>query len=417
MSFSRINFWIEGDISTTRIISRLLNDLVGAGNCDTRLLPTLDLTSLASGLNIFCRVCDPKYSWLPAYLKESGVRYAFYLDDNFWKITGSSDVARHYQSEPVVNALDEFVQGAEFVITHSSVMVEFIAYRFPNVRCKLLPVPFDISLVRNIQSQISHRNPPYPIVGYAGGYKEDEFSFLEKVINQLSKERPEIRFEFIGSISDKLRQLDSVQWFPGCSDYEKFLSLKINRHWAVGLAPLMENEFNAAKTNNKFREYGGCGIPGVYSNTSPYVECVRSEETGLLVENSVENWVGAIKTLVDDKSLHDRIKNEAFSFVDSNYSHQSISRAWRNALESIPENKPAKSFSRFRFHYVNQFSVNGSPSIAAALQNADIPSALVILFKSAGRTFLAKLTLRRVFILFFIGLVAANLFYMKVGSL
>ncbi|WP_224794783.1 hypothetical protein, partial [Pseudomonas fluorescens] len=139
MSFSKINFWIEGDISTTRIISRLLNDVVGRGNCNTKLVRSLDWKTLTSGSNIFCRVSDPSYYWLPAYLKKNGIPYAYYLDDNFWKITGTGQLARYYQAPEVVRSLDEFVRGAEFVITHTQVMADFITDRFPGVKCEVLP--------------------------------------------------------------------------------------------------------------------------------------------------------------------------------------------------------------------------------------------------------------------------------------
>lgn len=418
MSVSRINFWIEGDMSTARVISRLLNDVVGQGNCHTRLLETLDWISLVSGLNVFCRVCDSKYSWLPAYLKENGLPYVYYLDDNFWKITGSGELSRHYQSDAVVNALDEFVRGASFVITHSKAMVEFIANRFPDVHCELLPVPFDVSLVRNVSQKLSFQPSQRPVVGYAGGYKEEEFAFLEKVITQLSKERPEIRFEFIGSISDKLRSLNSVQWFPGFSDYAKFLSFKMSRNWTVGLAPLMESEFNAAKTNNKFREYGGCSIPGIYSDTSPYVECVSSEDTGLLVENSVESWVDAIKKLVDDKNLHERIKKEAFAFIDSNYSHDAISCAWKEALKAVPQSRPLKRYSQLRFYFVKRYYVSDCSDVAVALESSNPLSMCQILLKRCFKYLLTKLTLRRIFMIcIFLMFGVANFYLIKVGSL
>lgn len=418
MSLSRINFWIEGDISTTRIISRLLSDVVGEGNCHTKMLETLDWKSLSSGLNIFCRTSDPRFRWLPAYLRMHGISYAYYLDDNFWRITGASELARYYQSEWVVNTLDGFVRESTFVITHNRLLAEFITRRFPNVKCELLPVPFDMSLTRQISNKATSRLDSSPVVGYAGGFKEEEFRFLEPVVKHLGKERPDIRFEFIGGISDNLRSLNNVQWFPGSSDYAAFLSFKMSRKWTVGLAPLMESEFNASKTNNKFREYGGCNIPGVYSNTSPYVESILSGESGLLVQNTTEAWIEAIKQLVDDQSLHDKVMKGAYDFVNANYSHESIAPAWKNALAHIPESPQPLMWSRFRFSYVKRYHVHNLPLIAMALANADHPVLMAkILVKRKIKSLLSRLTIRRVVVVTaLIALIVANLYFIKAGA-
>lgn len=399
MSFSKVNFWIEGDISTTRVISRLLNDVVGSGNCRTKLIRSLSWATLTSGLNIFCRISDPSFYWLPSYLKSKGISYAYYLDDNFWKITGSSPLARYYQAPSVVNSLDEFIKGAEFVITHTQVMADFITDRFAGVRCEILPVPFDTEFLDNVAGRMSLPVREFPIVGYAGGYKEEEFEFLEEVICRLNSERPEIRFEFIGGISDGLRCLNNVQWFPGTSDYEAFLSLKVSRGWTVGLAPLMETEFNSSKTNNKFREYSGCHIPGVYSRTSPYVECVRPDELGVLVCNEVGAWVEAIKRIVDDELLQEKIRKESFAFVVSNYSHRVIAPAWKKTIYRIPGLPISRRLESFRFRIFKYCALLG-------LVDGKIPqkqSSFIWMCKAIGRraskALLSRLGVKRLFLI------------------
>lgn len=408
MSFNKVNFWIEGDISTTRIISRLLSDVVGSGNCRTKLLRSLSWKMLASRLNIFCRISDPGFYWLPAYLKRNGISYAYYVDDNFWKITGSSPLARYYQSPNVVNSMDEFIRGAAFVITHTKVMADFITDRFAGVRCEILPVPFDIGLVDDVVKNTPPAVRKFPVVGYAGGYKEEEFEFLEEVISRLNSERPEIRFEFIGGISDGLRSLSNVQWFPGTSDYAAFLSQKVSRNWTVGLAPLMESEFNSSKTNNKFREYGGCRIPGVYSKASPYVECVRTEESGLLVRNDVSAWVEAIKRIVDDQSLQKRIKEESYAFVESNYSHRVIAPAWKKAIEQIPGFPKLRRFDSLRFRFFKYCGLLGliNSSVPQQQNNSFTWMCKAILGK-ASNSLLTRLGLRRLFLV--VGLVSLYL--------
>ncbi|RRW66755.1 glycosyltransferase [Pseudomonas fluorescens] len=412
MSFSKINFWIEGDISTTRIISRLLNDVVGQGNCEAKLVRSIDWKTIVGGVNIFCRVSDPAYHWLPAYLKQNGVPYAYYLDDNFWKITGSGDLARYYQSPSVVNSLDEFVRGADFVITHTQVMADFIVDRFPNVRCEILPVPFDVKLLEEIHKETSPAVRRFPVVGYAGGFKKAEFEFLETVLYRLNKARPEIRFEFIGGISDELRVLNNVQWFPGFADYAAFMAFKVSRGWSVGLAPLMESEFNSSKTNNKFREYAGCNIAGIYSKTSPYIECVRSEENGLLVPNDATAWVEAIQKIIDDAPLREKIQNEAYSFVDANYSHKVIAPAWHAVVESIPKLAELPRCGGIRFKYFKYYHMFGFSDAATKLDNSSLYSVIKVIVKKRSRALLRRLAARQLLVVSIVMLLGFSIFFL-----
>jgi hypothetical protein len=41
---------------------------------------------------VVSRLCFPRYSWLPDHLAREGVRYAYFVDDNFWEITADIDV-------------------------------------------------------------------------------------------------------------------------------------------------------------------------------------------------------------------------------------------------------------------------------------------------------------------------------------
>lgn len=420
MSVSDVNFWIEGDISTTRVVSRFLNDMLGAGNCHTRLLRSVDWATLVKSLNIFCRVCDPSYKWLPAYMKKRGISYVYYIDDNFWKINGKSDLARYYQNNDVVTSLDEFVRYSSLVITHSQALADFVEYRFPDVRCVLLKAPFDMSLAREELQNIPPRVKKGAVVGYAGGYKKEEFELLEDVISKLDAERPDIRFEFIGGVSDRLRTFKNVQWFPGLSDYAAYISFKISRRWSIGLGPLLESEFNASKTDNKFREYGGCRIPGIYSDTGPFVDSVTPGVYGILVKNKVDAWAAAIEKLVDDEVLHESIAQAAFTYVDSTYSHDALIPSWREALLIDRGKSPSSWRDCIRFRCAKLFYVHSSVSEIAILEKMSTAALAWRGFKSQAVSFLLRkrrhVTLLGTAILLLVilfTLLNANLFFIK----
>jgi len=76
----------------------------------------------------------------------------------------------------------------------------------------------------------------------------------------------------------------------------------------IGLAPLVDNAFNRAKTNLKWIQLAALGIPCVASPLAPY-ETIRDGRDGVLVKDG--DWYGALAGLLDDKEKRIQIGLEA----------------------------------------------------------------------------------------------------------
>jgi glycosyltransferase involved in cell wall biosynthesis len=133
-------------------------------------------------------------------------------------------------------------------------------------------------------------------------------------------------FEFIGWMPDALRGLPNVVFHPWIADYDAYLEFKVSRRWHIGIAPLIGDRFERYKTNNKYREYGGCLIPGVYSNVSPFRETVDDGKTGMLVANEAGAWIAALDKLVTSNALRSVIARAALDDVRQHYDLRSTGR-------------------------------------------------------------------------------------------
>jgi hypothetical protein len=126
-----------------------------------------------------------------------------------------------------------------------------------------------------------------------------------------------------------------VAYVPHVANYPDFIKLKASHQLDIGLAPMADSAANLYKTNNKYREYGALKLAGIYTNTSPYMECVVDGETGLLVSHSVEAWYDALEKLVLDGELRARIADAAYEDVKTNYAQTVVAEQWRTFLESF----------------------------------------------------------------------------------
>lgn len=105
----------------------------------------------------------------------------------------------------------------------------------------------------------------------------------------------------------------------------------------VALAILGTTPFEASKSNNKYRDLGGSGIPGIYSDVAVYRECVRDGETGLLADNNVESWLDAITRLQHDEALRRRIVTSARADIAENFAVDRVTTFWTEALHDALE--------------------------------------------------------------------------------
>lgn len=155
--------------------------------------------------------------------------------------------------------------------------------------------------------------------------------------------------------------LRACSGFRVFADYQEFIRFKISRGWSLGLAPLLDSPFNASKTNNKFREYGG-DIPGLYSDVLPNNDCVEHGVTGL-TGNDVESWVGSIIYAADNPGLGRSISRSAMRYVREHYSHRAIAPSWLAVIRSVSLASAARGASRtlkLRFNYeVSLFTWSG----------------------------------------------------------
>jgi glycosyltransferase involved in cell wall biosynthesis len=128
-----------------------------------------------------------------------------------------------------------------------------------------------------------------------------------------------VHFEFIGWMPAALSELPNVVLHPWIAEYDAFLEFKLGRRWDIGIAPLIGDAFDQYKTDNKYREYAGCGIPGVYSRVSPFVEAVRDGVTGVLADNEPGEWIAAVEQLVGSAERRQAIAAAASDDVRRNY--------------------------------------------------------------------------------------------------
>ena len=100
----------------------------------------------------------------------------------------------------------------------------------------------------------------------------------------------------------------------------------------IGLYPLIPSDWALGKGGLKTLQYMSIGIPSISTNFGTATKIVTHKENGFLVNND-EEWLDAIETLVNNKSLRDNLGRRAREHVINNYSIDALSKLYLDVLK------------------------------------------------------------------------------------
>ena len=339
---------VDGKTSTSEIIKRCLGDRI---DVDGRRVKILDVSAnefsrsaIVSEPSFLVRVADPAIHDRIAELVSSRQPYAYLIDDNFWLLLGDSPLDEFYKNPNVRRSLEMAVSGAFVVFCHSERFREFLLKFNPNVH--ILPTYFDFSCVDNVAKQDVGDELRIGLVGNIS--RAADLELVVPAVQSIA-DRPgmNVVFEFFGYTPPALVSHPRVRSFSAIDNYKEFLQTQYSRNWLLGLAPLSETRFSAYKTNNKFREFGGCEIAAIYSDVSVYRESVEHGRTGWLVPNDPKAWEEAILAAISDPVATRMVGREAHQKVLRAYALEHVRDEWAAALQPMFQRQEFSRVSRW----------------------------------------------------------------------
>jgi glycosyltransferase involved in cell wall biosynthesis len=96
----------------------------------------------------------------------------------------------------------------------------------------------------------------------------------------------------------------------------------------IGIAPLVDNEFNHGKSCIKMYEYAATGTCTLSSDVLPY-----SDEVSYRAKNTVKDWVAKLEKLIVDKPFREKLQMEQSKWVRENRSIEKVGVMWEKACQ------------------------------------------------------------------------------------
>lgn len=227
---------------------------------------------------------------------------------------------RNFQSREGHQRMIQALKQSDILVVTTEPLREHYRKYVPDVR--LVPNALD-------KQWSGLRKPSTPRarlrVGWIGaGQHKGDLDLVTEVVRTLATE---VDWVFMGMSTEEINpHLKEFHKFVSISDYPKKMS---DLDLDIAIAPLEDNIFNACKSNLRLLEYGAMGWPVVCSDVFPY----RADAPPVLrCENSTAAWLEALRSLIADAALRQRMGDDLHAWVNSRYRLAGLVGAWKESL-------------------------------------------------------------------------------------
>lgn len=191
-------------------------------------------------------------------------------------------------------------------------------------------------------------------LGWIGGRSHfEDLMMVAPAVAEILKRHPNVSFTLINSaVKQSCQLLGRPYPFEGLKNVRYAdRSVAINRYAAfmasfgfdIGLAPLIDCNFNRSKSNLRWLEYSALGIPTIATDISHFKESIDPNNTGLtVVDNGIPQWTEAMEFLISDDVPRGAIGRAAYKKVKKDFN---VARNAPNYLRILKQIAGAGSFA------------------------------------------------------------------------
>lgn len=236
------------------------------------------------------------YTMLKVAEQRSGVQHIMDVDDDMFAINPDNPVWTKLDDERVY-FMQCMIRDNGWVSTTTPELAKIFKVRRKAPAKTVFVVPNYISDV--------YAHPPVDngdklVIGYFGGsshYKDMHNSGVIEALERIMHEHKNVYFKSVGMILDKYLPRGRTTVEGGAKGSAWLDEVYPSLNFDIAIAPILDNIFNAGKSNIKWQESTRMGAAFVCSDLGPYMPLSR-KVARKVPENTPDAWYQALKDLV-----------------------------------------------------------------------------------------------------------------------
>lgn len=172
-------------------------------------------------------------------------------------------------------------------------------------------------------------------IGWLGSASHwENLHHIEKPIIDILKKYPNVHFYYTALFGDLFLdaevqdQIHKAKW----SDLKHWAETIVEHNFDIALAPLMDNDFNRAKSNLRVLEYASAHYPVICSPVEPY-KVFTDKEVRFAMEK--DEWFDAMEDLILKPRVRRELAENLYKRAKRDYDVHKNYKLWVKALKEI----------------------------------------------------------------------------------
>lgn len=261
-------------------------------------------------------------------------------------------IHNHPSYNPSKKAIEEspFLKQVDELLTYCDVMTastDYLGSLYKTKVKKTVTLPNSYNKNHWIYEPTHHNSCINIAYGASNTHSKDAETCTQALV-QIMEKYPNVRLMTVGWDGiDKIRQDKTFFYndaFSGVPiekrinylwcDYPHRI-IKYLKHADLGIAPLLENDFNKAKSNVKFIEYSLVNAPTVASDIDAYNYDRKNNPTILVKNNRFDKWYKSLEKLIVDKDYRENLGKLSNEYNEQNFNIENNIHLWVNLFKEL----------------------------------------------------------------------------------
>jgi len=236
--------------------------------------------------------------------KRQGILTVYEIDDDLFNTPKDFIEPYKFYANPEVSGnITKFINEVDIVTASTQYLAEHMHKRAPNTPIFVVENYLDVDMWMRAYAEKQTIDTDKITIGWmASGSHAIDAPLVMDALLKIMKEYDHVNLHLIGWVGWK--QLGKeFKPFKDRIVTEKWIDVNIlpqyMKDFDIGLAPLVDNEFNRSKSAIKAYQYWALSVPAVCSDLHPYRGIIENDVNGFLVK-SKDGWYDSLKSLIDN---------------------------------------------------------------------------------------------------------------------
>ncbi len=267
-------------------------------HCRFTDLPSI--AELSDAIVVLVRYIPPRWARLIRLVRRQLRALIFFMDDDVLDLQAFADMPWRYRFKLIRLSASRlgWLKRQKVTLWVSS---PYLQQKYASWQPRLV-MPTSVANATDLRGLFYHGSASHSA----------DIHWLQPIVAEVLQRDTNVAFEIIGGqeVSRLFKHLPRtsvihpMKWI----NYQSFIAM---RHYHIGLNPLLDVDFNRARSYTKFFDITRCQAVGIYSPNTACADVITNGQDGLIVDLEPSKWVDAILMLTQNETLRQNLLQQA----------------------------------------------------------------------------------------------------------